>query len=145
MNHIMFGEISAWFYKALGGINPDSDKPGFKNIIMKPCFVDGLDHFEAVYHGPYGEINSSWEKTGSNILYNVSIPPNSTAKLYLRGKWVVQEGNPVSIDDVVAGTQKAGGNASESDTGYAAIVGDGAQTESIIKLAAGRYVFLIKK
>ncbi len=35
MNHIMFGEIDAWYYKALGGIFPDEEKPGFKNVILK--------------------------------------------------------------------------------------------------------------
>ena len=29
-NHIMFGEISAWFYKALGGIKPDPLNLGLK-------------------------------------------------------------------------------------------------------------------
>ena len=47
MNHIMFGEIGAWLYKALGGIRPDPDQPGFKNILLEPHFVKGLDHFEA--------------------------------------------------------------------------------------------------
>ena len=28
-NHIMFGEINAWYYKALGGIFPDENQPGF--------------------------------------------------------------------------------------------------------------------
>ena len=40
-NHIMFGEISAWFYKALGGSNPIMH-PGFKNILLQPHFVKGL-------------------------------------------------------------------------------------------------------
>ena len=28
-NHIMMGEISAWFYKALAGIQVDAEHPGF--------------------------------------------------------------------------------------------------------------------
>ncbi|MGM0376282.1 MAG: glycoside hydrolase family 78 protein [Bacteroidota bacterium] len=142
-NHIMFGEISAWLFKAPGGINPDRENPGFKNVILKPRFVDGLDHFEAVHLGPYGEIKSSWEKGGNKVIYNVSIPPNSTATLHLRGTWTVQEGSPVSIEEAPAGAYDAGRGESVSDTGDAAITDTGARTESIIKLAAGRYVFLI--
>ena len=41
-NHIMFGEISAWFYKALGGIKPDPLKPGFKNIKKVKNFKNNL-------------------------------------------------------------------------------------------------------
>jgi alpha-L-rhamnosidase len=29
-NHIMFGDVSAWFYKNLAGIAPDNNQPGFK-------------------------------------------------------------------------------------------------------------------
>ena len=34
LNHIMFGEIGAWMYKAPGGINPDEENPGFRNIFL---------------------------------------------------------------------------------------------------------------
>jgi alpha-L-rhamnosidase len=39
LNHIMFGEIGAWAYKALGGIHSDPANPGFKNIILKPNWL----------------------------------------------------------------------------------------------------------
>jgi alpha-L-rhamnosidase len=84
-NHIMFGEIGAWMYKALGGIFPDEKNPGFKNIILKPQFVSGLDQFEAKHESPYGTIVSSWEKEGENVVYKVIVPANSTATLYLNG------------------------------------------------------------
>jgi len=83
LNHIMFGEIGAWYYKALGGIKPDPAQPGFKNILLEPHFVDGLDRFEAKHQSPYGEIVSSWERKGSTIVYAVIVPPNSTATLRL--------------------------------------------------------------
>lgn len=90
MNHIMFGEINAWYYKALGGIFPDEKNPGFKNVILKPHFVAGLEHFEAKYKSPYGEIVSSWKKTDKGILYDVKIPANSTATLLLEASEVLE-------------------------------------------------------
>jgi len=81
LNHIMFGEISAWFYKALGGINIDENNPGFKNIILQPYFVKGLDEIKVTHRGPYGKIVSEWKKEGRVINYSVVIPPNSTAEL----------------------------------------------------------------
>jgi len=93
MNHIMFGEISAWFYKGLGGIFPDEEQPGFKNIILKPNFVTGLAQFEAKLDGPYGTIISSWNKSEGKVLYNVTIPANSTATLYLKDKKILENGN----------------------------------------------------
>ncbi len=94
-NHIMFGEISAWFYKGLGGIKPDPEFPGFKNVILEPHFVKGLDHFEARHTGPYGEIVSSWKREGDKVVYSVTIPANSTATLKLEGGKVMQLGSGV--------------------------------------------------
>ena len=92
MNHIMFGEIDAWYYKALGGIFPDEENPGFKNIILKPNFVDGLEHFDASHNGPYGTIVSSWKKTADGVNYNVTVPPGSTATLFLDALEVLESG-----------------------------------------------------
>ncbi len=83
MNHIMFGEIGAWLYKAPGGIKPDPRQPGFKHILLEPHFVKGLDHFEASHNGPYGIIRSSWKRVGKGIEYRVTIPPNSSATVKL--------------------------------------------------------------
>jgi len=96
MNHIMFGEISAWFYKGLGGIFPDEAQPGFKNVVLKPNFVSGLDQFEAKHEGPYGTIVSSWKKSGKKVLYDVTIPANSTATLYLNAKKIIEHGKDLS-------------------------------------------------
>ena len=90
-NHIMFGEISAWFYKALGGIKPDPKNPGFKNILLQPNFVNDLEKFQARFEGPYGWIYSSWEKKKDKVYYEVTVPPNSTAKLCLKGKTVLKK------------------------------------------------------
>lgn len=79
MNHIMFGEIDAWFYKALGGINPDPEKPGFKNILLRPSFPATLSHFKAVHDSPYGRIVSDWTRNRKGIVINITIPANSTA------------------------------------------------------------------
>ncbi len=103
MNHIMFGEINAWYYKALGGIFPDEAQPGFKNVILKPNFVPGLDHFEASHEGPYGTILSSWKKKRKNVEYRVSIPANATATIELPlldlEKTTVLEGDTKIWDD----------------------------------------------
>ncbi|MBD8489913.1 family 78 glycoside hydrolase catalytic domain [Echinicola sp. CAU 1574] len=84
LNHIMFGEIGAWIYKGLGGIKPDPNNPGFRNVLLEPHFVKGLEEFEATHQGPYGEIRSSWKKTKKGMVsYMIEIPANSTASLIL--------------------------------------------------------------
>ncbi len=88
MNHIMFGEIGAWFYKGIGGIYPDPENPGFKNVILKPNFISSLEHFEASHDGPFGKITSGWKKTEGKTIYSVTVPPNSTASLFIDTKAV---------------------------------------------------------
>jgi alpha-L-rhamnosidase len=103
-NHMMFGEIGGWFFKGIGGIKVDEQQPGFKNILLRPHFVEGLSHFEAAHDGPYGRILSAWKRTDKGIEYTVIIPANSTAsaeipsivgkKIFLDGKEV---GNNLQI------------------------------------------------
>jgi alpha-L-rhamnosidase len=83
MNHIMFGEIGAWCYKALGGIFPDPESPGFKNIIIKPNFVTGLNHTSATMETVHGKVATDWIDDGQSIVFKLIVPPNSTATLYL--------------------------------------------------------------
>ncbi|GGB19368.1 alpha-L-rhamnosidase [Mucilaginibacter rubeus] len=93
LNHIMFGEIGAWLYKGIAGIHPDPEHPGFKNVLLQPHFVPNLNEFTATHKGPYGNIVSSWQRTGNSVTYKVSVPANSSAtisfpagKVYLAGK-----------------------------------------------------------
>jgi len=83
MNHIMFGEIGAWIYKGLGGIKPDETEPGFRNVLLKPNFVPGLDQFKASHQSPYGLIESGWERKNDRLVYEAVVPANSTASLSL--------------------------------------------------------------
>jgi len=82
-NHIMFGDISAWFYKALAGINPDPAVPGFRHIIIKPERVAGLTSAKASYESVRGRIVSQWQHEGGVFSLRLSVPANTTARVYL--------------------------------------------------------------
>ncbi len=95
LNHIMFGEIGAWYYKALGGIKPDAAQPGFKNVLLEPHFVKGLNSFQTSHAGPFGQIQSSWKREGKKVKYNLVIPANSSATLKLDGSEIGLNGKVV--------------------------------------------------
>lgn len=97
-NHIMFGEIGAWYYKALGGIKPDPEQPGFKQVVLQPHFVKELDQFTAEHDGPYGKIVSGWKRSGEKVEYTVVVPPNSGAILYLEAETVRQDNRLLSSE-----------------------------------------------
>lgn len=87
MNHIMFGEIGAWMYKALGGIRPDPKQPGFRNILLEPHVVEGLDSFETSHQSPYGTIRSAWKKENGQVRFQFTIPAGATADVKLQVGW----------------------------------------------------------
>lgn len=122
-NHVMLlGDLLIWMYENLAGIQSDATEVGFKKIIMKPSFVKGLDFVKASYNSPYGEIKSHWKRNGSEIEWQVSIPSNTTAHIYLplvedkkdeakrEGVRLVKVENGYKVYDVGSGTYVFGIN-----------------------------------
>ncbi|WP_163717787.1 alpha-L-rhamnosidase [Mangrovibacterium lignilyticum] len=83
-NHVMMlGDLLIWFYEDLAGIKSSDDQVGFKQIIMKPEMIDGLDFVNASYESPYGAIKSSWTKKKKKFEWTISVPANTTALVYV--------------------------------------------------------------
>ncbi|MFN8009055.1 MAG: family 78 glycoside hydrolase catalytic domain, partial [Terriglobia bacterium] len=80
---ILSGNLEAWFYETLGGINYDPERPGFHHIILKPHPVGDLSFVKASYHSLYGPINSEWRIDAGNFDWQISIPPNTTATVFV--------------------------------------------------------------
>jgi len=83
-NHVMLlGDLLIWMYEDLGGIQSDATNVGFKKIIMKPSFVKELTYVNASHDSPYGKIESNWKREGYSLSWNVTVPANATALLYV--------------------------------------------------------------
>ncbi len=82
-NHFMLGHLMEWFYSGLGGIKSDSNDVAFKHIVIRPELVGDVTYTNTSYQSPYGTISSNWKKTGSSTTFNVEIPANTTATIYL--------------------------------------------------------------
>ncbi|WP_167619366.1 family 78 glycoside hydrolase catalytic domain [Maribellus sediminis] len=123
--HPMFGTVTEWYYRWLGGIRPQAQNPGFRKFTLAPSTPEGLDFVKCVYHSPHGEIVSNWEKTGENsYLYEMKIPSGSTADVKLK----VADSQSISIqkDDVNFDNDKI----------------EGLQTGSF-KLSEGSYIITV--
>ena len=81
LNHVFLGDINAWMYNCLAGINYDPQKPGFQHIIIAPHFPKRLTWVEASYESVAGLIHTRWERQGDSIRINVEVPVNATATL----------------------------------------------------------------
>jgi alpha-L-rhamnosidase len=128
-NHIMFGDISAWFYKALAGINLDPSMPGFKHIVIKPNIVGDLTSARAAYDSVRGPIVSDWKINDGAFILNVTIPANTTATVYLPAK------DPAKI------TER--GNSADKAEGVQFLRVENGR--SIFEIGSGTYNFTVRR
>jgi alpha-L-rhamnosidase len=92
-NHVMqIGDLGVWMYEYLAGIRPDPEKPGFSHAIVKPYPVSGLTHVKASHVSPYGTITSAWRRAAGTLTISVTVPPNTTATVYVPGKDATETG-----------------------------------------------------
>ncbi len=84
-NHFMLGHLMEWFYAGLAGIKQTKSSVAFKNIEIRPQPVGDVTHAKASYHSVYGEIVSEWKIANNTLILDVTIPPNTTADVYLPG------------------------------------------------------------
>ncbi len=88
-NHVMLlGDLIVWYYEDLAGIKSDPAEPGFKHIIMKPYPVGDLKFVKASYLSDYGLIKSHWKKEKNKFYWNIDIPANTSATIYIPAKKV---------------------------------------------------------
>jgi alpha-L-rhamnosidase len=73
----------SWFFEGLGGILPDPQKPGFKHFLLRPGIVRSVDWVKCSYQSPYGGIVSNWKTEKNSFKWEVHVPVNSTATIYL--------------------------------------------------------------
>jgi len=94
-NHPMFGSVSEWFFKVLGGIRPDPRAVGFDPIVIRPAIVPGLRWVKARYNSIRGPIRSEWYLQDRILTMNVEIPANTSALIHLPTGQIkdIQEGN----------------------------------------------------
>lgn len=99
-NHVMLlGDLIVWFYEYLAGIQNLSGSTGFRNIHMQPLVVDGVNYVTATHHSTQGLIKSAWRKTGNSFEWEVTIPGNSSAVVYIPAKekkQITESGNDIS-------------------------------------------------
>ncbi|APW58934.1 family 78 glycoside hydrolase catalytic domain [Paludisphaera borealis] len=80
---ILSGNLEAWLYQTLGGINYDPERPGFKHIILRPWPVGDLTFVRAEHTSRYGRIDSEWKLADGAFAWTVTVPPNTTATVYV--------------------------------------------------------------
>lgn len=73
-NHPMFGSVSEWLYKAVGGIAPAPDAVGFNRILIRPQPVGDLTWAKASYDSIRGPVTSEWRREGPDFQLKLRLP-----------------------------------------------------------------------
>ena len=108
-NHYAYGIIAEWMFRHMAGICPDEEQPGFKHFILRPnpdtrktlrFQQKRITSVDAEFWSNYGPIKASWQSDGgAELTYDVTIPANTTATLYMpvsEGYELKESGQPVS-------------------------------------------------
>jgi alpha-L-rhamnosidase len=126
-NHYSFGAVGAWMFNYSLGIERDVDFPGFKHFILRPNPdpTGEMTYAKGFYDSMYGRIESSWKLEDGAYLYEVTVPANTTALLYLpsqRDGEILEGGIPVMHAEGISYVGYAGG-------------------KTVFRLKSGKYFF----
>lgn len=80
-NHYAYGACGEWMFRSMLGI--DTDGIAFKKIVLKPETGDGVSWAKGHYDSIHGRIASSWELNAETFKWAITIPPNTTATVYV--------------------------------------------------------------
>jgi len=82
--------IGAWFTQGVAGIRSDGKSPGFQHFVIKPALVGDLTFAKAKYRSIHGEIASDWRIENGTFKLSVTVPPGTTATVFVPGDGVVR-------------------------------------------------------
>lgn len=92
--HNCYNGIGTWFYQALGGIIPDPEHAGYEHFTVDPQIIDAVSWTRVKKETPYGQIKVHWQKHGSNVTLDVTVPAGTTATVVTpQGNKEVGSGN----------------------------------------------------
>ncbi|MEX1115186.1 MAG: family 78 glycoside hydrolase catalytic domain [Akkermansiaceae bacterium] len=104
-SHYAFGAVTEWMMTTLAGIAPL--EPGYSKIRLHPRFpsmnatseTETISWIKAHHDSPHGRISVSWKRQDDgSLLYEATIPPNTTAELILpkSSPWGGTDATPVT-------------------------------------------------
>jgi alpha-L-rhamnosidase len=126
-NHYAYGAIGDWMYRVVTGIDTDPSAPGYRRIIIQPHVGGSFTNASASLQTYYGTVSSGWKKENNQLVWDVEIPANTTATLYIPAK------TAESVKENNAALASADGiKVQKSENGYV-----------IVEAGSGKYQFVV--
>lgn len=82
-NHYAYGAVAEWMYSYMAGIRYDDRTAGFKRFILSPHPDPAIGRMDCSFESNYGRIVSSWRYSQNTITYEMTVPANTSATVYL--------------------------------------------------------------
>jgi alpha-L-rhamnosidase len=98
-NHYSLGSCGQWMLTPSRGSGWMRISPGFKHIVIHPQPGGGLTWAAGSYESAYGPIKTRWALEKQQFTLSVTIPPNTTATVYVpatEGSEIMEGDRPVT-------------------------------------------------
>ena len=83
------GSIAVWLHQVVAGIKPL--KPGYEEVEIRPVPVGDVTFCKATVPTVRGPVSTDWKIAAGQFRLEVTIPGNTTAKVYLPGETAARE------------------------------------------------------
>lgn len=120
-NHYSLGSVGEWLFSHVGGIQPNPERPGFQQFILKPFPSAKLSQAAVEHTAIYGTIKSAWKLSMDGLEWNITIPTNAEALVHI----------PVAKD----GSFTVNGEVQSNNTQFKA----GTPNRAILTIGSGTY------
>ena len=80
-NHYALGAVADWLHRTVAGLAPT--EPGYRRLEVRPRPGGGITSAAARHLTPYGPAALSWRLTDGEMTVEVTVPPNTTARVTL--------------------------------------------------------------
>jgi alpha-L-rhamnosidase len=125
--HYSFGAVYQWMVENIGGIR--SAAAAYKEILIAPQPDDKLKSAAVAYRSIRGPIATAWQEKDGRLVFNVTIPANTTAQVALPAK------SAADITESGHALDKAAGVSFQRVEGQ----------NVILSVGSGRYAFAIAR
>ncbi len=83
LNHSPFALVSEWFYRVPGGLRFERSFGEHRRVTIAPHFISDLEWASASVETPYGHVASKWDRSGDELVLDVTVPGNVTADVHV--------------------------------------------------------------
>jgi alpha-L-rhamnosidase len=124
-NHYAYGAVADWMHQSIGGIQPA--EAGYHTAIIRPRIGGMLTSATGVLQTVYGRLSNAWQVSGDALTMNVTVPVNTTARVYV----------PSADSSQVT----EGGQSPNSAAGVKNVTYDAAASMTVVTVGSGTYAF----